>query len=123
MSENGGDAPSEMSDVSQAFVRQLEEAGFFRQIQDLEGTLSRVAGDLKVLGESTVRSLQETESLVAHVLALESVVSVLLQSTPVDAEAVKTEVRARTATAASEAGNPKVLAAAEGILARARAEG
>ena len=118
MSENGEDVPT---DVSQVFIQQLEQSGFFRQIQELEGTLGRVAGDLKVLGESTVRSLQETESFVAHVLALESVVTVLLKAAPVDAEAVKAEIRSRTgATADNENGNPQVQAVAEAILARSK---
>ena len=118
MSENGTEAPP---DVSRAFVEQLEEAGFFRQIQELEGTLGRVAGDLKVLGESTIRGLHETESLVAHVLALESMLTVLLKATPVDPEAVKAEIRDRTAAASgSESGSPAVLAAADAILARVK---
>jgi hypothetical protein len=118
MSDNGEDVPT---DVSQVFIQQLEQSGFFHQIQELEGTLGRVAGDLKVLGESTVRSLQETESLIAHVLALESVVTVLLKETPLDAEAVKAEIRSRTGAATDDkTGNPQVLAVADAILARSK---
>lgn len=125
MSEDGGptaaNSPGDSeANVSDEFIRHLEDAGFFRQIQDLESTLARLAGDIQVLGESTVRSMNNAEGLVSHILALESVVAVLLRSTPVEPEAVKAEIRQRTAQASDDAeGSPEVLAAAEVILARA----
>ncbi|MGY8993713.1 MAG: hypothetical protein ACKVK8_06135 [Rhodospirillales bacterium] len=108
MSKNDADV---QPNVSQGFIQQLEQSGFFRQIQELEGTLRRVAGDLKVLGESTVGNLEDTESLVAHVIALESAVTVLLKEPQQDAEVMKVGIRSYTGVAnGSKSKIPQVLA-------------
>ena len=107
------------ADASQAFLQHLDKSGFFEQIGDLEGNLKTIAGDLKVLGEATVQRLHETESLVAHVLAVEAVLQVVLRSHPVDPAAVKALVKERTAGVGDNAdGSLAVLSVVDEILAR-----
>ncbi len=113
--------PSLPSEAAQALIGHLEEAGFFRQIRDLEQSLKRIAGDLKHLGDTTLRGLGETESLVAHILALEAAVAVLMRATPLDPETLRASVRAEIGQ--RMAGFPgdgasKTDAAAEALLLR-----
>ena len=110
-------------DAAQALIGSLEEAGFFGQIRDLERTLKQIAGDLKQLGDATVRGLGEMEALVAHILALEAAVAVLMRATPGDIEVLRADIRAeirQRATGASAEGAPKIEAAAEALLSRAK---
>jgi hypothetical protein len=110
-------------EAAQALIGSLEEAGFFGQIRDLERTLKQIAGDLKLLGDATVRGLGETESLVAHILALEAAVAVLMRATPHDIDALRADIRAeirQRAAGISADSAPKVEAAAEALLSRAK---
>lgn len=75
--------------ASEAILGQLEKSGFFQQVGELETNLKAIAGDLRVLGETATQRLDETESLAAHVLAVEAILSVMLKAYPVDAEAVR----------------------------------
>ena len=86
----------------------------------MEGNLQSIAGALKALSDTTIERVQESENLVAHVLAIESILTVMLRANPVDAEAVRALIKETTkASSDSGEGNPKVLAIAEGILADA----
>ena len=114
------DSEDDLAGASRAFLQHLEKSGFFSQIKDLEGNLQNIAGALKVLSDTTVERVQETENLVAHVLAIEAILTVMLRMSPVDSEAVRALIK-ETTTAASDdgQGNPKVLSIAEGILSDA----
>ena len=72
-------------DVQDAIGR-LEAAGFFRQIGEMEQALKQIAGDLRRLGDATVPGRGDTESLNAHIVALEAAVTVLMRTLPADAE-------------------------------------
>jgi len=87
--EGGGDA-------QEAVLGQLEQSGFFQQVSELEANLKAIAGDLQVLGETATQRLDETESLAAHVLAVEAILSVMLKTCPVDAEAVRALINQST---------------------------
>ena len=105
--------------ASKEFHEQLNKSGFFQQIEGLENNLKTIAGDLKVLGESTVQRLQETESLVAHVLGIEAVLQAILETHPVDAEKVREMVKAKTSElVGSEDGSPAVLGVVDDILSK-----
>lgn len=113
--------PSLPSEAAQALIRQLEEAGFFLQIRDLEQSLKRIAGDLKHLGDATLRGLGETESLVAHILALEAAVAVLMRAAPLDPATLRARIQAEIGQrldGLSGDGAPKVDAAAAALLSR-----
>jgi hypothetical protein len=72
--------------TSSAFIEQLQATGFFEQIKNLETNLKIIAADLTSLGQTATQRLQETESLAAHVLAVESILAVMLKSNPVAAD-------------------------------------
>ena len=113
---NGNDAAA----ASQAFVKHLEETGFFGQIKDLESNLMRIAGELQNFGEAAQTRMEESENLAAHILAIESVLSVLLKVAKVDSADVRAEVKDRTAAISGvEDGSPAVHAIAEDMLKRA----
>ena len=104
--------------ASKAFLEHLDRSGFFQQITGLENNLKAIADDLKVLGDSTLQRLHETESLVAHVLAIEAVLQVLLKDHPVAVARVKALVKERTAGLSDNTeGSPAVLSVVDEILA------
>ena len=112
-----GDEPSDLATVSQVFLEHLEETGFFQQINELENNLKSIADELKILGDATIQRMQETESLVAHVLAIESILTVMMRSNPVDGTAVEDVVKEKTSEASGDAdGSPKVRAVVEELL-------
>ena len=82
---NGGTTDS----ASAAFLKDLQDSGFFEQVKDLQGNISRIATDLKDLGERATERLEETESLAAHVLAVEAVLTAMLRAMPVDRDEVR----------------------------------
>jgi hypothetical protein len=107
------------TDASKEFHKQLNDSGFFQQIEGLEKNLTTIAGDLKALGESTIQRLQETENLVAHVLGIEAILQAILETHPVDAEKVKEMVKAKTSElVGSEDGSPAVLGVVDDILSK-----
>jgi regulator of replication initiation timing len=99
-----GNDGSETGDASRAFLEHLERQGFFQQIQDLESNLKIIANELSSFAKAASTRLEETESLAAHLLALQAIVTVLLRQVPVSDEEVKNEVKARTAVLT---GNPE----------------
>lgn len=113
MANEGGDAKT-----SDSIIRELESSGFFHQIGDLEKNLKAIAADLQSLGATATQRLEETESLAAHVLAVEAILSVMLKSHPVDADAVRQEVSKNTkALTGGDKGNSSVQLVADSILA------
>ena len=88
-----GDESSDLGTASKAFLEHLEKTDFFQQINELEKNLKSIADDLKILGDATIQRMQETESLVAHVLAIESILTVMMRGNPVDADAVADVVK------------------------------
>ena len=117
MSDEQGQNPD---NVSRAFIEQLEASGFFTQIKNLETNLKTIAGDLAGLGKTATQRLEETESLAAHVLAVEAILSVMLKSYPVDADLVRAAVTDKTTdlTGNSE-GSPAVQQIVDDLLERA----
>lgn len=106
--------------LSEAFLAELEKMGFFQQIQGLETNLSKLAEDLRALGKTATQRLEETDSLAAHVLAVEAILTVLIKSVPVDAEAVKAVIKEKTAEiSGNPEGSPTVHAVAAEFLAKA----
>jgi len=96
--------PIDPEAASEAFIKSLEEAGFFRQIHDLESKLTAIAKNMKNIGEAASERLEETESLATHVLAMESVLKVLLKACPVEPGAVEAEIDARAKTLSAGTG-------------------
>ena len=74
------DETKKPEDGSQELLEQLQSTGFFDQIGELEKSLKSIADDLKIVGDATIKRIEETESLVAHVLAIESILAVLLKN-------------------------------------------
>lgn len=108
--------------ASRAFIEHLESQGFFQQIKDLETSLGTIAGELSKFGTAAAQRLEETENLAAHVLALQSVVTVLARQVPLVADDVVAEVKARTAELSGDPeGSRTVQAIAADILAKSRA--
>lgn len=116
MSDNsGGDAQV----ASQAFVKHLEDSGFFNQIKDLEGNLTKIAEELQSFGQAAQARMEESENLAAHILAIESILAVVLKASGVTLEDVRAEVKDRTAAISGvEEGSPSVHAIAEDIVKR-----
>jgi hypothetical protein len=117
MSDENGEGQETRPDPSGDFLKHLEEAGFFKQIAVLEENLKTIADDLKTLGQVTLDRTSETETLVAHVLAIEAILKVMVQAAPIDMESVRDVIRQTTAeTTGNAEGNPKVAAIAETIV-------
>ncbi len=116
-----GEEEVDPGDTSQVFLKHLEGTGFFQQIKDLEKNLRAIAEDLQSLGKTATQRLEETESLAAHVLAVEAILTVLLKIHPVDAGDVKAVVKDKTAGLSdSPEGSPAVQTIAADLLAEAQ---
>jgi regulator of replication initiation timing len=100
MSETG-DKPIDNSTAvaSSVLIQTLEQSGFFSQISNLESNLQNIAGDLSAIGDATSKRIEETESLAAHIIAIEAVLKVVLRAHEVDVEQVHAEVTKMTSEA------------------------
>jgi regulator of replication initiation timing len=108
-------------DASRVFLEHLERQGFFQQIKDLESNLKLIANELSTFAKSAAARLEETESLAAHLLALQAIVTVLLRHTPLSDDEVQKEVKTRTAQlTGNPEGSPTVQSVAADLLAAAR---
>lgn len=106
-----------MGEQGGAFIKELEDTGFFDQVGTLQTALSQLSTDIATIGEQATQRLDEVESIAAHVMAIESVLAVLLKSHPVDVETLKAEVVERTrAFSAGPDGSPTVQAVALDII-------
>ena len=109
----------EPDNASTAFIEQLEGSGFFQQIKNLETNLKTIAGDLTSLGQTATQRLEETESLAAHVLAVESILVAMLKSNPVAADQIRAAVTDKTADLSGNSeGSPAVQQIVDDILER-----
>lgn len=118
----GLEQTAQAAETSKEFLELLDKTGFFAQIANLEGNLKTIADDLKVLGDSTLNRVQEVETLVVHVLAIEAVLTEMLRTHPLDVAAVKEEVRRKTAESSGQPdGNPAVNAIVDDLFERAKA--
>jgi len=120
--ENDAESPEIGPDQGhQVFIDLLEESGFFKQIHNLEENLKIIAEELKTFGDNARDRMAETENLAAHVLACESILSVLLKTYPIDADVLKAEIKDRTAAlTGQEDGSPTVQALALDLLNKAK---
>lgn len=83
----------------------------------MQSTLSKLSEDIATIGNQATQRLDEVESMAAHVMAIEAVLAVVLKSHPVDADAVKAEVLARTSAFSDDPnGSPTVQAVAADII-------
>ena len=110
---------------SPAVFGELEAQGFFRQIQEIEGSLKSIAEQLANFAGAATERAQETESFAAHILALQAIVAVLARHANVPPETVAAEIRdeikARTAKLAGNTdGSPEVLAIAQALFGENR---
>ncbi|MGY9003719.1 MAG: hypothetical protein ACKVIF_11095 [Rhodospirillales bacterium] len=110
MSETG-DKPTDDSTAvaTSVFIQTLETSGFFDQIRNLESNLQNIAGDLGAIGDAASKRIKETESLAAHIIAIEAVLKVVLRTHEVDVEHVHAEVTKMTAESSDNPeGSPTV---------------
>ena len=111
--------PATDSEAANAVLRALEEAGLFRQFTDLEVKLKRIAEDVSAIGQVATQRLQEIEDMAAHIMAIESILTVLVRDHPVDVQAVSEEARQRTAALTNRPdGSPAVNAVIAQLLSR-----
>ncbi len=109
------------SDISKQFLQHLENTGFFQQIKDLESSLTAIAGELQKFGQAAAQRIEETENLAAHVIAIESVLTVMLKGMDISEKEVMAEVKGRTAKMSDDpGGSPPVRGIAMDILSRSR---
>ncbi len=101
MSDQEAKEPTEQR---QDFLQNLEQSGFFQQISSLEKSLKTISGDIKSLGETATRRLEETESLAAHIIAIEAILTALMKNSDVDIKDVRALIREKT-TAPGEDGD------------------
>lgn len=127
MADSKNTTPGEMAPGkgAPAVFGELEAQGFFRQIQEIEGSLKGIAEQLANFAHTATERAQETESFAAHILALQAIVAVLARHANVPPELVTAEVRdeikARTAKLAGNTdGSPEVLAVAQALLGEKR---
>ncbi len=98
----------------------LHDPDFFNKMADLETTLRTVAGELKALGDTAARRMEEAENLATHALAVEAIVSVMLRKHPIDVEDVFAEIKRRTAKSSGEReGSTIVRSVAADLISRA----
>ena len=106
-----------MADNGQDLVKALEATGFFEQLGTVQSSLSQLAQDIAAIGDQATQRLDEMESIAAHVMAIEAVLAVMMKSHPVDGDAVRAEVTARTADLSGNPdGSPTVQAVAQDLL-------
>jgi len=90
-------------------------------LSTLQENLKKISVDIGDVAEIATKRLQETEDLAAHVLAIESILEVILRASPVDADAVREAIRARTSElTGTPDGSAVVQTAAAELLARTR---
>ena len=119
--DQGPEPAPEGAKAHQVFLDLLEESGFFQQINNLEESLKAITAELQSFGENAKERMEETENLSAHVLACESILTVMLRKYPIDAEDLKTEIKDRTAVlSGNEDGSPTLQALALDLLEKAK---
>lgn len=109
------------ADGVQEMMDALGLDGFVRRMGDLQQSLEKVAGGIELLGDSAESQARDTENLAAHILALESVLTVILRQIPVSIADVRAEAdrRARSAVHTEPGTRNIVSSLAEDIVRRA----
>ncbi len=116
---NGGTGIA--GDVSSELLRQTGLDGLLQQLGTLQSSLDQVAEGMGALGQNAVRQGTDVENVAAHLLAVESVLTVILRQIPVDIEDVRNEARRRSSGAAEggKTSDDVVVRLAEDLLKRA----
>lgn len=109
------------TDGIQELMDALGMDGFLHQMGDLQTSLEKVAGGIEVLGSSAERQGRDTENMAAHILAIESVLTVILRQIPVNIADVRKEAERRAQNAVNtERGTRNLVSSlAEDIVRRA----
>lgn len=94
---SSGDDETTREQSSADIIKELQTAGFFEQIRDLDSNIKRIVTDLETLGTLATERVRETENLAAHVLAVEAILAVILRTHPIDPQAVRAAIRDMTA--------------------------
>lgn len=104
-----------MSDDDQSIER------FTAHMEALQTSLAKVSDGMEVLANSAVRQGQDTENLAAHILAIETLLTVVLRQIPVDIAEVRDEAarRSMNADGAPGGGRSMVTGICEDILRQA----
>ncbi len=107
--------------ANQAFIKHLEETGFFNQFANLEGSLKQIVNEIEAFSLVSNKRQTESENIAAHILAMESILSTLLKKHPITEQELMQEVNAQAA-ALSENGtpNPTVEAIALDLLKKSQ---
>lgn len=106
-----------MTDQGEDFLQKLQATGFFEQVGTLQDSLRTLSEDIAAIGDKASQRLEEMESLAAHVMAMEAVMQVMLETHPVDPQAVKAKVAERTRAFSDDPdGSPTVQAVAADII-------
>jgi len=117
----GGNGGGGIDSASAAFLKDLQESGFFDQVKDLQGNIGRIAEDLKDLGERATERLEETESLAAHVLAVEAVLTAILKSVVLDKDQIRTLIQEEVESmTGGNAANTLVKSVADSLIEKAK---
>lgn len=90
------------------------------QLESLQSSLNRVGEGMTALGDNAVRQSKDTENVAAHLLAVESVLTVVLRQIPVDIAEVRAEAKRRSGGSGDAAEvDPLVMRLAEDLINRA----
>lgn len=100
-----------------ALIEQLETTGFFDQMRDLDSSIKKIVEDLETLGGLATQRVQETENLAAHVLAIEAILAAILETYPIDSEAVQVAIHEMMPDSADDsASSPAVQSVVDSLL-------
>lgn len=109
---------------AEAGARMIEALGmesFVEHMGTLQTSLEKVAEGMDLLSGSAVRQGQDTDNLAAHVIAVETLLTVVLRQIPIDIAEVRKEALRRSESAGEDRGqgNSMVADICEDILRRA----
>ena len=90
---------------------------FFDQIKEIDGNLKDLRDHLKVIGKGVDVHFDQLDDIAAHIIALEAVLTQLVQKVDVDVDAAKEWIRANTAeSTGNEEGSTKAQVVLDEIL-------
>lgn len=115
---SSGDDKVDEDQSSGDIMQELQKAGFFEQIRDLDANIKRIVNDLETLGSLATARVRETENLAAHLLAVEAILAVILKTHAIDPEAVRAAIKEMTADLSEDPeGSPAVRSVVDSLLA------
>jgi hypothetical protein len=105
-------------------ARMIEALGmdsFVEHMSTLQSSLEKVAEGMELLSASAVRQGQDTDNLAAHIIAVETLLTVVLRQIPIDIAEVRKEALRRAKSTGDDRGqgNSVVADICEDILRRA----